>query len=105
MGGGHAERLQNCRERIQPPVQLGEAMLHEAISDDQTQWDRSPARDRGPADQIDGNIAPHCRPPFDVARRLHNKPISSGRIALAPKEELLTRAVIAMNVSKIAHGD
>src|SRR6516164_2306534 len=63
---GHANCLQDRGERIRPPRQLGEAMLHEAVPDDQTQWDRSPSGNRRSADQIDGKITPRCRPPLYV---------------------------------------
>src|ERR1700730_1411047 len=68
---GHAKCLQNFRERIEAPGQLGEAMLHKAVSDDQTQWDRGPMGDRRSADQIDGKVSPDWRPSLDVARGFH----------------------------------
>ena len=41
MRRGHVKGLQNCGERIEAPRQLGKAMLHEAVPDDQTQRDRN----------------------------------------------------------------
>src|SRR5258706_16352562 len=78
MRGGHAKGLQNCGERIEAPGQLGEAMLHEAVTDDQAQWNWSPAGDRRSADQIDGKIAPRGRLFLDIACRLHIKSSFSG---------------------------
>src|SRR5947209_10394590 len=68
---GHANCLQDRGESIQAAGQLGEAMLHEAVPDDQTQWDRSPTGDRRSADQIDGKVAPRWRPSLDVAGGSH----------------------------------
>src|SRR5215469_7061440 len=70
---GHAKRLQNRGERIEAPGQLGEAMLHEAVPDDQTQRDRGPAGDRRSADQVDRDVAPTRRPILDVAHRFHTQ--------------------------------
>src|SRR5215831_10347033 len=42
----HANCLQNRGESVEAPGQLGEAMLHEAVSDDQTQRERRPAGHR-----------------------------------------------------------
>src|SRR5215469_10960555 len=67
----HANRVQNYGERIRAPGQLGEAMLHEAVPDDQTQRDRSPTGEPRSADQIDGEVAPHRRPSPDPAYRVH----------------------------------
>src|SRR5215467_200851 len=73
---GHAKCLQDCRERIQTPGKLGDAMLHEAVPDDQSQWDRRPAgdwrsADQISADQINGKVAPPWRPSLDVTCRFH----------------------------------
>src|SRR5258706_2795992 len=73
MRGGHAKGLQNCGERMKARGKLGEAMLHEAVTDDQAQWNWSPASDRRSADQIDGKIAPRGRLFLDIACRLHIK--------------------------------
>src|SRR5215470_8601254 len=70
---GHAKCLQNCGERVRAAGQLSEAMLDEAVPDNQTQWDRSPAGDRRTADQIDGEVAPHWRPSLEVAHRAHTE--------------------------------
>jgi hypothetical protein len=39
---GHPKRLQNCGERIKASGQLGEAMLHKTVPDDQPQRDGGP---------------------------------------------------------------
>src|SRR4029077_3153500 len=84
---GHVKCLQNCRERIQAPRQLGEAMLHEAVADDQTQWDRGPMRDRRSADQINGKFAPHWRPSLDPAYRVHTQsPLCLSAFTAGPYE-------------------
>src|SRR5882724_1443220 len=82
MRGGHAECLQDCRERIQAPGQLREAMLHEAVPNDQSQWDRGPAGDLRSADQIDGKVAPCWRPFLAVACRFHSQSPSRWEIHL-----------------------
>src|SRR5437764_15042205 len=68
---GHANCLQDRGESIQAAGQLGEAMLHEAVPDDQTQWERSPTGDRSSADQIDGKVAPRWRPSLAVTYDFH----------------------------------
>src|SRR5258708_13611400 len=68
---GHANCLQDRGERIEAPGELGEAMLHEAVPDDQTQWDRSPTGDRRSADQVDGKVAPSWRSSVGVAHGFH----------------------------------
>jgi len=78
---GHAECLQNCGERIEASGELGEAMLHEAVPDDQTQWDGGPVGDSRSAEQIDGKVAPHWRPSLGVARRFHVQSTSIGSMS------------------------
>src|ERR1700746_772194 len=63
----HANRLQDRRKRIEAPGQLGKAMLHKAVPDDQTQWERSPTGDRRSADQIDRKGVPSWAPVRDIA--------------------------------------
>src|SRR5262249_25878879 len=79
---GYANCLQNRRERIEAPGQLGEAMLHEAVADNQTQRDRGPTGNRRPADQIDREVAPHWRPLRNIAHRFHTKYPPRGSMSL-----------------------
>jgi hypothetical protein len=51
------------------PVILRRRM--EAVPDDQTQWERSPAGDRRSTDPIDGQAAPPWRRSLDVVCRFH----------------------------------
>jgi hypothetical protein len=61
--------------KVQPGRQ---AMLHEAVPDNQTQRDQSPTCDRRSADQIDGEVAPPWRPSLDVAH-CFTRPINFDR--------------------------
>src|SRR6202008_1929623 len=70
-GGGPQSACKIGGNASSPPGQLREAMRHEAVPDDQTQWDRSPTGDWRSADQADVKVAPRWRILLDLGCCFH----------------------------------
>ena len=56
VGCGHPNRVEDGGKGVRALGELGEAMLHEAIANDQAQWNGGPPGDRGSTRQFEGNV-------------------------------------------------